>query len=102
MYKAVLRDSGRVVAVKVQRPGLLSVVTKDLYVMRRGVEWVKPIQQRFTAERTDYMELLNTWASGFYEELDFQNEAFNQKQFKELLERSGLDNIVVRTTQGRV
>mmetsp|Transcript_3840 Transcript_3840/g.11450 ORF Transcript_3840/g.11450 Transcript_3840/m.11450 type:complete len:761 (+) Transcript_3840:40-2322(+) len=95
VYKGRLRDSGKEVAVKVQRPGLLPIVTKDLYVMRRGVEWAEPIRKRFSAEKTDYMELLNTWASGFYEELDFTNEAFNQIQFKELLAKSGLKNVMV-------
>mmetsp|Transcript_39279 Transcript_39279/g.155839 ORF Transcript_39279/g.155839 Transcript_39279/m.155839 type:complete len:154 (-) Transcript_39279:2096-2557(-) len=63
--------------------------------MRRGVEWAEPIRKRFSAERTNYMELLNTWAGGFYEELDFKNEAYNQIQFKELLVKSDIQNVIV-------
>lgn len=38
VYRAVLKDSGEVVAVKVQRPNVLSTVSKDLYVLRRAAE----------------------------------------------------------------
>ena len=38
MYRAVLRETGEVVAVKVQRPGVQSLVSKDLYVLRRAAE----------------------------------------------------------------
>lgn len=37
VYKGVLRSDGRVVAVKIQRPGLVQEVTKDLYVLKRAV-----------------------------------------------------------------
>ena len=38
VYRAVLRETGEVVAVKVQRPGVQSLVSKDLYVLRRAAE----------------------------------------------------------------
>jgi ABC1 atypical kinase-like domain len=38
VYRAVLRDTGDVVAVKIQRPGLLPIITRDLYVMKKAVE----------------------------------------------------------------
>jgi predicted unusual protein kinase regulating ubiquinone biosynthesis (AarF/ABC1/UbiB family) len=34
VYKAVLRDTGEEVAVKVQRPGVLETVTVDLFIIR--------------------------------------------------------------------
>lgn len=34
MYKAVLRDSGEEVAVKVQRPGIEPVILRDLFIFR--------------------------------------------------------------------
>ena len=34
----MLRETGEVVAVKVQRPGVQSLVSKDLYVLRRAAE----------------------------------------------------------------
>lgn len=40
---------------------------------------------RFTAQKTNYQELLSVWATGFYQELDFLNEASNQIKMKEFL-----------------
>lgn len=34
MYKAVLRDTGEEVAVKVQRPGIEPIILRDLFVFR--------------------------------------------------------------------
>jgi predicted unusual protein kinase regulating ubiquinone biosynthesis (AarF/ABC1/UbiB family) len=34
VYKAVLRDTGEEVAVKVQRPGIEPIIYRDLYVFR--------------------------------------------------------------------
>ncbi len=43
--------------------------------MKRAVEvYQKQIVERFTAQKTDYRELLLTFATGFYEELDFLKE----------------------------
>ena len=78
VYRAVLRESGEVVAVKVQRPGVQSLVSKDLYVLRRAAEVYQGLIKRFAPQqRTDYVALLNEWAVGFYTELDFKNEAAN-------------------------
>ncbi len=38
VYKGVVRATGQEVAVKVQRPGVRAVVSKDLYVLRRAAE----------------------------------------------------------------
>ena len=61
-------------AVKVQRPGALATVSKDLYVMRRAVGVYEAIIRRFTAPTTDYQELWSTFAEGLYTEMDFRNE----------------------------
>jgi predicted unusual protein kinase regulating ubiquinone biosynthesis (AarF/ABC1/UbiB family) len=37
VYRARVAATGQEVAVKVQRPGALSTISKDLYVMRRAV-----------------------------------------------------------------
>ena len=64
-------------AVKVQRPGTLSVVSKDLYVLRRAAELFQGISDRFSPNQTDFVALMETWGEGFYTELDFVNEADN-------------------------
>ena len=59
-----MRATGQEVAVKVQRPGALSTISKDLYVMRRAVGVYERIVKRFTAQTTDYQSLLSTFAEG--------------------------------------
>jgi predicted unusual protein kinase regulating ubiquinone biosynthesis (AarF/ABC1/UbiB family) len=48
VYRAVLRSTGEAVAVKVQRPALLPIVTRDLYVMKRAVA----VRQPYTSTST--------------------------------------------------
>merc|ERR1719183_1943499 len=94
VYKATLA-TGEIAAVKVQRPSVLSLVSKDLYVLRRAAEVYQGLMDRFAPQqKTNYVALLNEWAIGFYTELDFTNEAANMRKMKTLLaensENSGL------------
>ena len=75
VYLATLNDGKDTrVAVKVQRPNILSTVSKDLYVLRRAAEVFQGLVERFAPQqRTNYVGLLNEWAIGFYTELDFSN-----------------------------
>ncbi|MEW5317369.1 MAG: hypothetical protein WDW38_008671 [Sanguina aurantia] len=88
VYRARLRSTGEEVAVKVQRPGALSIISKDLYVLRRGVGVYEGFVKRFTAQTTDYQQLLSTFAEGLYTELDFRNEALNGMRMQTLLDES--------------
>ena len=66
VYKAQL-DDGRSVAVKVQRPQILEQVSKDLYVFRGRAEVYQRLIDRFAPQqKTNYVDLLNEWAVGFY------------------------------------
>jgi len=95
VYKAKL-VTGETVAVKVQRPDVLSVVSKDLYVLRRAAEVYQGLMDRFAPQqRTNYVALLNEWAVGFYTELDFMNECANQKKLKGLLEEQMVEGMYV-------
>ncbi|KAA8498519.1 putative aarF domain-containing protein kinase, chloroplastic [Porphyridium purpureum] len=93
VYKARLRSNGKLVAVKVQRPEALGTVSKDLYVLQRAVQVYQGIVSRWTAQETDYVALLDSFAEGFYAELDFLNEARNQLIFRET---------ILKRTEGRV
>merc|ERR1719201_2658278 len=87
VYRARLRETGEWVAVKVQRPGVQELVSKDLYVLRRAAEIYQGLVTRFAPQqRTDYVALLNEWAVGFYTELDFVNEASNMKKMSRVLQ----------------
>jgi len=98
VYRATLK-TGEEVAVKVQRPGALSTISKDLYVLRRLADVMQPLIRRFTADETDYIALTETFAEGLYTELDFRNEALNALRMEELLKESlepeALDRIVI-------
>jgi hypothetical protein len=87
VYLATLADGNDTrVAVKVQRPDVLSTVSKDLYVLRRAAEVFQGLVERFAPQqKTNYVGLLNEWAIGFYTELDFQNEASNQRRLRQML-----------------
>ena len=88
VYRAVLRETGEEVAVKVQRPQALETISKDLYVLKRAVGVYEAIIRRFTAQTTDYQELVSTFAEGLYTECDFRNEALNANRMRELLDAS--------------
>lgn len=97
VYKATLRDSNRTsVAVKVQRPNVLGTVSKDLYVLRRAAEVWQGLVERFAPQqKTNYVGLLNEWAVGFYTELDFGNEAENQKRLRQILLDNNVTSVIV-------
>merc|ERR1719440_672589 len=96
VYRAKLRETGEIVAVKVQRPGVQALVSKDLYVLRRAAEIYQGLIKRFAPQqRTDYVALLNEWAVGFYTELDFKNEAANMRKMGEVLAEAGVTDVLV-------
>jgi hypothetical protein len=66
VYLATLADGKNTrVAVKVQRPDVLSTVSKDLYVLRRAAEVFQGLVERFAPQqKTNYVGLLNEWAIG--------------------------------------
>eukprot|EP00879_Flechtneria_rotunda_P007223 GHRR01007579.1.p1 GENE.GHRR01007579.1~~GHRR01007579.1.p1 ORF type:complete len:633 (+),score=243.40 GHRR01007579.1:333-2231(+) len=53
--------------------------------MRRGVGVYEQLVRRFTAQTTDYQQLLSTFAEGLYTEMDFRNEALNAVRMREVL-----------------
>jgi predicted unusual protein kinase regulating ubiquinone biosynthesis (AarF/ABC1/UbiB family) len=97
VYLATLNDGNNTkVAVKVQRPSVLATVSKDLYVLRRFAEVVQGLVDRFAPQqRTSYVALLNEWAIGFYTELDFKNEAQNQRRLRALLREKKIKGVTV-------
>lgn len=97
VYLATLNDGKDTrVAVKVQRPDVLSTVSKDLYVLRRAAEVFQGLVERFAPQqKTNYVALLNEWSIGFYTELDFQNEARNQQRLRDALKERGIKGVTV-------
>ena len=75
---------------------MLTTVSKDLYVLRRAAEVFQGLVERFAPQqKTNYVALLNEWSIGFYTELDFANEARNQKKLRQNLKDNGIKGVTV-------
>lgn len=92
VYKGMLspKYGGGQVAVKVQRPKVLSQVSLDLYVARLLAIYVFPKIQK---TKTDYEALIDNYAVRFFQEMDYEQEAKNGVLFKEQM--SSIEGVVV-------
>lgn len=57
-------------AVKVQRPGVLEGISRDLFLLRIGA-W---LFEQVPMVQSDMVGLLDTWALRFFDELDYVQE----------------------------
>lgn len=94
VYRGKLK-TGEVVAVKVQRPGVLETVTVDLFIIRRLGVFLRRFPR--ITERADIVGLLDEWAARFFEELDYVREGNNATLFAELI-KDDLPQVVVPKT----
>jgi aarF domain-containing kinase len=83
VYKAKLRDTGDIVAVKTQRPGVLETVSLDLYLAREIGLLARSIPA--LVDRVDVVALLDEFAYRFYQELDYNLECENGIRIKEYM-----------------
>lgn len=96
VYKGRLKETGGLVAVKVQRPFVIETVSIDLFIIRKlGVAL-----RRFPQIATDVVGLVDEWASRFFEELDYINEGENGTRFAEMI-REDLPQVVVPKTYSK-
>lgn len=78
VYKARLR-SGEAVAVKVQRPGLIPTITRDLFLMRWAAGWLAPFLPLNLGH--DLQLIVDEFGTKLFEEIDYLNEGRNAEQF---------------------
>jgi predicted unusual protein kinase regulating ubiquinone biosynthesis (AarF/ABC1/UbiB family) len=78
VYKARLY-SGEEVAVKVQRPNLMPIITRDLYLMRWVSTWVKPFLPLNLGDNLTIV--VDEFGTKLFEEIDYQNEGLNAEKF---------------------
>ncbi|HEY9616085.1 MAG TPA: AarF/ABC1/UbiB kinase family protein [Microcoleaceae cyanobacterium] len=78
VYRARLY-SGEEVAVKVQRPNLLPVLTLDLYLMRWAAGWVAPWLPLNLGH--DLTLIVDEFGCKLFEEIDYLNEGRNAEKF---------------------
>ncbi|PIN25287.1 putative unusual protein kinase [Handroanthus impetiginosus] len=78
VYKARLRSSGKVVAVKVQRPGVRAAISLDILILR----YLAGIIRRAGKFNTDLQSVVDEWASSLFREMDYRREADNGVKFR--------------------
>ena len=78
VYKARLY-SGEEVAVKVQRPNLMPVISRDLYIMRWAAGWIGPLLPLNLGH--DLTLIVDEFGSKLFEEVDYLNEGRNAERF---------------------
>ena len=88
VYRGTLH-SGQEVAVKVQRPQVLSEVALDLHLMRS----LAPKWQEFKEMNTNLTGLVDSWGHGFINELDYRKEAKATKEFSTAMQERGLGSV---------
>ena len=71
--------SGEEVAVKVQRPNLRPLLTKDLYLMRWAASWLAPWLPLNLGH--DLTLIVDEFGTKLFEEIDYINEGRNAEKF---------------------
>ena len=78
VYQARLR-SGENVAIKVQRPNLLPIITLDLFLMRWAGSWLAPWLPLNLGH--DLSLIVDEFGTKLFEEIDYINEGRNAERF---------------------
>ncbi|MGC1309678.1 MAG: AarF/ABC1/UbiB kinase family protein [Phormidesmis sp.] len=78
VYKARL-FSGEDVAVKVQRPNLMPIICRDLYILRWAAGWIAPWLPLNLGH--DLTLIVDEFGSKLFEEVDYLNEGRNAERF---------------------
>ncbi|CAL4900052.1 unnamed protein product [Urochloa decumbens] len=81
VYKARLKYSGKLVAVKVQRPGIEDAIGLDFYLLR-GLGYL--INKYVDVVTSDVVALMDEFARRVFQELNYVQEGQNARRFKKL------------------
>jgi aarF domain-containing kinase len=66
VYKAKLRATGEVVAIKVQRPGMLKSFSLDLFLLQRWGDFMDAFTSTFTQQAPFHKALFDNFSRGSY------------------------------------
>jgi ubiquinone biosynthesis protein len=80
VHRATLHD-GTLVAVKVQRPNISSIIRADLGIMQNAARVVSTRSE--SVRSMDLVGMLEQFSSGVLEELDYRGEAYNALRLAE-------------------
>ena len=75
VYKAVLRETGQEVAIKVQRPSVEPIIFRDLFLFRTLARFVTPFSLRKLGCNAEL--IVDEFGEKLLEELDYAQEARN-------------------------
>ena len=90
VYKAARKYINESVAIKVQRPDMVSRVSLDFFLLNQYVAFLETLFDVITNQEPFHVNFIDCFARGSYDELDYEKEAKNQIFFKqELLKRRG-------------
>uniref|UniRef100_A0A0D3G0R6 ABC1 atypical kinase-like domain-containing protein n=1 Tax=Oryza barthii TaxID=65489 RepID=A0A0D3G0R6_9ORYZ len=78
VYQARLRSNRKVVAVKVQRPGVQAAISLDIYILR----FLAGVARKAGKLNTDLQAVLDEWASSLFREMDYRAEARSGLKFR--------------------
>jgi predicted unusual protein kinase regulating ubiquinone biosynthesis (AarF/ABC1/UbiB family) len=79
VYKAVLRDTGEDVAIKVQRPDVEPIILRDLFIFRLLGGFFNTISRQRLG--CDAELIVDEFGQKILEELDYNQEARNIEEF---------------------
>ncbi|KAH0455658.1 hypothetical protein IEQ34_015690 [Dendrobium chrysotoxum] len=96
VYQARLCSSGKIIAIKVQRPGVQAAISLDIYILR----YLAGLIKKAAKLNTDLQAVLDEWASSLFrnftlntgkshlmQEMDYREEAKNGLKFRKLYGR---------------
>ncbi|KEH17014.1 putative cadmium-transporting ATPase [Medicago truncatula] len=81
VYKARLKNSGKLVAIKVQRPSIEEAIGLDFYLIRGLGGFINKYVDIIT---TDVVALIDEFARRVFQELNYVQEGQNARRFKKL------------------
>ncbi|KAJ0077840.1 hypothetical protein Patl1_36859 [Pistacia atlantica] len=81
VYKAQLKYSGQIVAVKVQRPGIEEAIGLDFYLIRGLGAFINKYVDIISS---DVVAVIDEFARRVYQELNYVQEGQNARRFKKL------------------
>ena len=81
VYRATLRDSGKEVALKVQRPNIPDGLELDFHLIREGA---KVADAFVDSLNTSIVELVDEFAARVFQELNYVQEGMNAERFARL------------------
>eukprot|EP00611_Tribonema_gayanum_P024301 TRINITY_DN5331_c1_g1_i3.p1 TRINITY_DN5331_c1_g1~~TRINITY_DN5331_c1_g1_i3.p1 ORF type:complete len:758 (-),score=347.01 TRINITY_DN5331_c1_g1_i3:727-3000(-) len=83
VHVGTLRDSGRKVAVKVQRQGLKDLFDQDLQNLKTLVKLLDRLDPKLDGADRNWVRIYEESAKLLYQEIDYMQEAANAQRFKE-------------------